>query len=62
MLSDAVLTISFVFSRIWQLFNSFYIPGTRVTPAAFAIFSLVVVFVLRILHHVFKTGDSDGKS
>lgn len=52
MASDTVLTISFIFSSIWRFFTSWYIPGTNVTPAAFAIFCLAVAFVIRVFRFI----------
>lgn len=47
MTADAVLVLRAIFSLIWRLFTSWYIPGTHTTPAAFAIFLLVSGLVLR---------------
>ena len=33
MTDDALLVVQCLFQTIWQLFNSWYIPGTNVTPA-----------------------------
>lgn len=59
MLKDGALIIGFVFTRIWGLFNSFYIPGTMVTPAAIALCSLGVVLTLRIIKIILKANGGD---
>lgn len=49
MTSDAVKIVQCLFTEIWRLFNGWYIPGTNVTPAMWAIFSLLVVIVLKFV-------------
>lgn len=44
---DGLLVVRAIFSMIWKLFTSWYIPGTHTTPAAFAIFLLVAGLILR---------------
>ena len=46
MTSDAILVLKCVFTNIFRFFNSWYIPGTNVTPgtAAFGCLFLSVVF------------------
>lgn len=46
MSSDAILVLKCVFGNIFRFFNSWYIPGTNVTPgtAAFGCLFLSVVF------------------
>ena len=46
MTSDAILVLKCVFGNIFRFFNSWYIPGTNVTPgtAAFGCLFLSVVF------------------
>ena len=46
MTSDAILVLECVFGNIFRFFNSWYIPGTNVTPgtAAFGCLFLSVVF------------------
>lgn len=58
MLADGFSVISTVFTQCWRFFNSFYIPGTSVTPAAFGLFSLSVVLVLKIVSLLTKSKDS----
>lgn len=47
MTADGILVLRALFSLIWRLFTSWYIPGTHTTPAAFAVFILVTGLVLR---------------
>lgn len=53
MTSDAILVVQCLFSTIWNLFTSWYIPGTQTTPAQFFLFlimaSLGVTFVVRMI-------------
>lgn len=61
MTSDAILVLQALFQIVWKLFTSWYIPGTRVTPAAMGFFLLTSVFVLRRLKEFFGGGgDSNG--
>lgn len=48
MIQDVVLVIRLLFGPIWSLFTSWHIPGTLITPAEFAFFSLSFVFAIRI--------------
>lgn len=60
MTRDAISVVSMIFSTVFQLFNSWYIPGTNVTPAVafFGILFLTILF--RVLSRVFGIWD-DGK-
>ncbi len=44
MTHDALLVLRSLFTTIWSLFTSFFIPGTNTTPAEFAFF-LVFAFI-----------------
>lgn len=57
MTSDAVLIVQVLFTSIWSLFTSWYIPGTNVTPAALSFFLLAAFFVLRWIKQYFLGGD-----
>ena len=57
MTSDAVLIVQFLFTSIWRLFTSWYIPGTNVTPAAMSFLVLASVFILRWINQYFIWGD-----
>ena len=60
MTNDALSVVVAVFSTVFQLFNSWYIPGTNVTPAV-ALFGILFISILfRILVRVFGLWD-DGK-
>lgn len=49
MTSDALAVVTALFSDIWSLFTSWHIPGTNVTPAAWFMFFVFAVFVLRVV-------------
>ena len=53
MTSDAIMVVECLFSTIWSLFTSWYIPGTQTTPAQFFLFlilvSLSITFVVRMV-------------
>lgn len=59
MTTDALLVLEMLFELIWSLFTSWYIPGTRVTPAAWAFFMLGCVLVFKILKRVFSMDEDD---
>lgn len=61
MTSDAIQVLTFVFSSVWRLFNSWYIPGTHTTPAAFAMFSLTLLLTIKVLRMIFNSGVLDGE-
>lgn len=42
MTEDGVYFIQWLFSNFWRFFNSWYIPGTAITPAA-AMLGLIVI-------------------
>lgn len=46
--------ISTLFSSVWQLLTSFYIPGTNVTPAGLMIFVPTVVIGLKFFKRIFS--------
>lgn len=54
MTNDALLVVRFLFGAIWSLFTSWYIPGTKVTPATAALFfsaaGISLRFVLNLFH------------
>lgn len=60
--SDALLVVNFLFSSIWHIFTSFNIPGTRTTPAGWALFTLgsvLAIRVVKILLHVDFPSEED---
>lgn len=57
--SDFLDVLRFLFVDLWRLFTVWYIPGTTVTPAAFAVFSLVVVQSIRIVRTLFNISQGD---
>jgi hypothetical protein len=62
MTSDALMVVRTLFSSIWSFFISWYIPGTRVTPATAAFFLLMACVIIRIIRAVFRVSpDNDDK-
>lgn len=60
MTQDAILVLQALFQMIWSLFTSWHIPGTNTTPAAWAMFMLFSVLILRVLRRFFSVnGDND---
>lgn len=55
MSADALSVLSGLFSAVWQLFTGWYLPGTNVTPAAFAISILFIWLLIRRLVRMFDT-------
>lgn len=49
MSNDALLVVQTLFSVIWRIFTSWYIPGTNVTPAVMALFLASAGIGLRLL-------------
>lgn len=62
MTDDALLVVKSIFGTCFKLLNSWYIPGTNVTPAV-ALFGLLFLAILfRIITHVFGLfGQEDEK-
>lgn len=57
MTADSLLIVQFLFTTIWRLFTSWYIPGTNVTPAAMAFLVLASSFIIRWVKQYFLEGD-----
>ena len=53
MTDDALLVVQCLFQTIWKLFNSWYIPGTNVTPAVAFFGILFIAIMFKIVGHVF---------
>lgn len=49
MTSDGITFISWFFQTFWIFFNSWKIPGTGLTPAAFFIGSSVLIMALKFI-------------
>ena len=60
MTDDALDVVSVIFDTIFQLFNSWYIPGTNVTPAVALFGVLFITLLLRVFNRIFGIWD-DGK-
>lgn len=53
---QALAVVECLFTTIWQLFTSWHIPGTSVTPAAAFIFFIVVGISLRFMTRIIGNG------
>ena len=66
MTHDAALVLKCLFEIIWQLFTSWHIPGTSVTPAMAALFFIAAGVSLRFVLGFFQSpgasvsGGADG--
>lgn len=63
MTADALLVLQTLFTSIWSVFTSWYIPGTNVTPMAMFVFILAACLLLRVVRHYTNNGgggDSGG--
>lgn len=49
------------FYGIWRLFVSWYIPGTKITPAMWALFSLVLVTAVRFVKRLMGGDTNENK-
>lgn len=62
MTDDALLVVKSIFGTCFKLLNSWYIPGTNVTPAVALFGLLFLAFLFRIITHVFGLfGQEDEK-
>lgn len=61
MTADAFLLMRGFIEQIWRLFNSWYIPGTRITPAAMGFFYLAVSLGVWLLKRYFMGGGDDDE-
>lgn len=59
MTDDAIAVVSLLFKTIWSLFVSFEIPGTHTTPAEWALFSLLFLYIVRTVKRMILDVDND---
>lgn len=61
MTQDAITVLRLIFSTLLSLFNSWYIPGTHTTPLEFAVFSLALYVLIRLVRQIIRVngGGSD---
>lgn len=62
MSQDAIDIISTTFSQCWRFFTSIKIPGTDITPATWAMFSLFFVLFIRLIVRFLADGSFDTSS
>lgn len=60
MSSNVFALLKLLLTQTWRLFSGWYFPGTRITPAGFALFLLALSFGISLLKKHFMGGDSDG--
>lgn len=58
MTNDALSVVSVIFTTVFRLFNSWYIPGTNVTPAVAFFGILFVVTFFRVFGKLFGLFES----
>lgn len=46
------------FAQFWRLFNSWYIPGTNVTPAGLLLFCSFVPIAMKFIKNIIGLGAS----
>lgn len=60
--NDALLVVECLFGTIWKFFNSWYIPGTNVTPAVMMFGFLFLRIVFRFVGQFFGIWESIGSA
>ena len=60
MTDDALLVVQSIFTTCFKLLNSWYIPGTNVTPAVALFGILFLTIIFRIINHVFGLWGEKG--
>lgn len=60
MTNDSLLVVECLFRTIWKFFNSWYIPGTNVTPAVMMFGFLFLKIVFRFVGQFFGIWESNG--
>lgn len=59
MSEDVLLVLRTLFGGIWSIFTTWYIPGTNITPASWAMFSLTLYAAVRFIKRLLG-GDPNG--
>ena len=59
---EASTFLSGFFANVWKLYNSWNIPGTNVTPIAWALFLLLIPVFIRMFKRLLNTPDASGGS
>lgn len=54
---DGIVVLKFLFVDIWRFFTSWHIPGTAISPASWAFFSMALVAGLKLLKIYFMGRD-----
>lgn len=61
MTRDALLVLGSLFRTIWQLFTSWEIPGTHVSPAEWAFFVLGSVLSIKVIKRIMLEDYNDER-
>lgn len=63
MTQDAFTILSVLMSTLWKFFNSWYLPGTNVTPAGFMLLVAFLAVTIRFLKRItWTTFEERGNS
>ena len=60
MTAEALHFLSGFFARIWTFFTGWYLPGTNVTPIAWALFLAISVIFIKTFKRLLNTPDSSA--
>lgn len=62
MTQEVLQFIAGFFREFWKLFNSWYIPGTNVTPVGMILFCSWVPFTLKFIKELIGLGASGASA
>lgn len=60
MTAEALQFLSSFFASIWKYFTGWYLPGTNVTPVAWALFLLMVIVFIKMFKRLLNTPDASA--
>lgn len=60
MTAEASTFLGGFFAHVWKLFNGWKLPGTNVTPIAWALFLLLIPVFIRLFKRLLNTPDASG--
>lgn len=60
MTRDAFNVLGTLIAQIWRLFNSWYLPGTNVTPAGFFLLIAFLALIIRFIKRITFTHHTEG--
>lgn len=53
MTADAIAIVKAIFTTVWTLFTTWYIPGTHTTPAGFFMFCFAASISINFIRRLF---------